>query len=101
MAVTKENITSDIFETAKCSIDFAKIKAGMPSNVKPEDIKKCSAPTLLLAAECDCLFPAKQVIPQAEKTIPHCTTYLLKDRGHMNILTGQEKQIIVDFLLQG
>lgn len=99
MAVSKEYISSDILETAKCSIDFAKIKAGMPSNVKPIDMEKCVAPTLVLAAEKDCLFPAKGVIPQAEKIIPHCTTYLLKSRGHINLLTDIEKKMIVDFLL--
>ena len=99
MAVTKENISADIFETAKCSIDFAKIKVGMPSNVKPNDMKKCTAPVFVLAGEKDCLFPANRVIPQAEKMIPNCAAYLLKLRGHMNILTDAEKKMIVDFLL--
>lgn len=98
MAVTEENITEDIYETAKLSINHAKIKTGMPSNVKPEDMRKCNAPTLIMAGENDCLFPAKGVIAQAEKIIPNCTTYLLEGRGHMNSLTAEEKQMIVDFL---
>ena len=97
MAVTEENIDADIFETAKCSIDNVKIKAGMPSNVLPDDMRKCIAPTLVMAGENDCLFPAKLVIPQAEKIIPNCSTYLLQSRGHMNHLTEIEKQKIVDF----
>jgi pimeloyl-ACP methyl ester carboxylesterase len=99
MAITKENIDIDIFETAKCSIDHAKIKAGMPSNVKGLDLIKCKAPSLVLAGENDCLFPANRVIPRANKYIPHCTTYLLKKRGHINVLTKEEMQMIVDFLL--
>lgn len=98
MACSEENINSDIFETAKCSIDNAKIKAGMPSNVAPKDMRKCLTPTYVLAAENDCLFPAKLVIPQAEKIIPNCTTYLLKNRGHINTLTENEKQSIIEFL---
>lgn len=98
MAVNEENIDSDIYETAKCSIDNVKIKAGMPCNVSPSDIKKCKAPTLIMAGEKDCLFPANLVIPQGKAMIPNCTTYLLKDRGHMNYLTEDEKQKIVDFL---
>lgn len=98
MAVTEENITMDIYETAKYSIDFCKIKAGMPSNVKDEDMQKCTAPTLVMASEKDCLFPAERVIPQAKKIIPNCTTYLLTDRGHMSSLTEKEKQMIIDFL---
>ncbi len=99
MAVTKENIDKDSFETAKCSIDYAKIKVSMPSNVRGADLRKCVAPTLVIAAERDCLFPAKRVIPRANQLIPNCTTYLLKERGHMHILTEEEKQMIVDFLL--
>lgn len=98
MAVTVDNIDADIFETAKCSIDNVKIKAGMPSNVLPDDMKKCVAPTLVMAGENDCLFPAKLVIPQAKKIIPNCITYLLQSRGHMNLLTDKEKQMIVEFL---
>lgn len=98
MAVVEENITDDIYETAKLSIEFLKVKTGMPSNVNAEDMKKCKAPTLIMAAELDCLFPAKQVIPRAERILDNCTTYLLEARGHMHFLTEDEKKIIVDFL---
>ncbi|WP_310601544.1 alpha/beta fold hydrolase [Anaerosporobacter sp.] len=99
MAVTEDNITKDIYDTAKCSIDYAKIKTGMPSNVKSTDMRKCDAPTLVMASEKDCLFPAKMVIPQAENIIPNCTTYLLEGRGHMCALTEEEKWMIIEFLL--
>lgn len=98
MAVSEDNIDSDTFETAKCSIDNAKIKAGMPSDVVEDDMSKCLAPTLILAGEMDCMFPAKRVIPQAEKMIADCTTYLLQGRGHMHRLTETEKQKIIQFL---
>ena len=71
----------------------------MPSNVDAEHMKKCKASTLVMAAEKDCLFPAKQVIPRAKKIIDNCTTYLLESRGHMHFLTDNEKQMIVDFLI--
>lgn len=100
MAVVEENITDDIYETAKLSIDFAKVKTGMPSNVGANVMKKCKAPTLVMAAEKDCLFPAKGVIARAEQIIENCTTYLLQDRGHMSYLTEVEKKMIVDFLKQ-
>lgn len=98
MAVSAENITEDIYETAKLSINYSKVKSGMPSNVAEKDMKNCMTPTLIMAAEKDCLFPAKGVIPRAEKIIKNCTTYLLKDRGHMSSLTKEEKQMIVEFL---
>ncbi|MDF2566783.1 MAG: alpha/beta hydrolase fold [Oscillospiraceae bacterium] len=98
MAITQDNIDSDIFETAKCSIDNVKIKKGMPSNAHPSDMMKCSMPVLVMAGEKDCLFPAKKVIPQAKKIIPNCITYLLCNRGHMNRLTATEEQMIISFL---
>lgn len=80
-------------------IDNVKIKTGMPSNVKADDMSKCLAPTFVLAGENDCLFPVKGVLLQAVKIIPNCTTYLLKNRGHMNKLTAEEKKATSDFLL--
>lgn len=98
MAITEDNIDEDTFETVKCSIDNVRIKSGMPGDVSAGDMRKCSAPTLVMAAEKDCLFPADLVIPRAEAIIPDCTTYLLKDRGHMNYLTAGEQKMIIDFL---
>ena len=98
MAVTEENITEDIYETAKLSINHSKVKTGMPSNVKEKDMQKCKAPTLVMAAEKDCLFPAKGVLPRADRIIKNVKTYLLEGRGHMSHLTDDEKQMIVEFL---
>lgn len=101
MAVSEENVTDDIYETAKLSINHSKVKTGMPSNVSEKDMKKCKAPTLVMAAEKDCLFPAKGVIPRAKRIIENCTTYLVEGRGHMSSLTEEEKQMITEFLRQG
>ena len=98
IALSDENISKDTFETARLSILHTKVKAGMPSDVSGELMKKCTAPTLVMAAEKDCLYPAKRVLPRAKKIIPDCTTYLMKNRGHMNFLTEREKQMIVRFL---
>lgn len=98
MAVSEENITADIYETAKLSIRYAKVKAGMPSDAAESLIKQCKAPVLVMAGEKDCLFPAKGVLARAKKILENVTVYLLKGRGHMNSLTEQEKQMIVDFL---
>ena len=98
MAITEDSITDDIYETAKLSIDYIKVKTGMPSDVDEASMKKCSAPTLVMAAEKDCLFPGEGVIERAKKIIPKCNTYLLEGRGHMNFLTDAEKKMIVAFL---
>ena len=100
LAITEENISDDIFETARLSILYSKVKTGMPSDVDEGLLKKCDAPTLVMAAERDCLFPGKDVIERAKRIIPNCETYLLEGRGHMNTLTKDEKKMIVDFLLK-
>ncbi len=99
MAVTEDNITEDIYVTAKLSIDYSKVKTGMPSDVSESKMKNCMVPTLVLAAENDCLFPGRDVLKRANKIIPDCTTYLLEGRGHMNRLNENEEKMIRDFLL--
>ena len=101
MAVKEENITDDIYETAKLSINYSKIKSGMPSNISKKLIKNYVAPTLVLAAEKDCLFPGKGVLKRSKKIFRNVKTYLLKERGHMSFLTDSEKLMICDFLKGG
>ena len=101
MAVKEENITDDIYETAKLSINYSKIKSGMPSNISKKLIKNYVAPTLVLAAEKDCLFPGKGVLKRTNKIFRNVKTYLLKERGHMSFLTDSEKLMICDFLKGG
>ena len=79
-------------------IENAKIKTAMPSDVSAELMRQCKAPTLVMAAEKDCLFPGPGVIERAKQIIPDCETYLLAGRGHMNFLSDEEKKMIVDFL---
>lgn len=98
MAITEDNITDDIFQTAKLSIDHVRVKTTMPSDVDSKRMKKCMAPALVMGAEKDCLFPGAGVIERAERIIPNCKTYLLSGRGHMHFLTDDEKEMIVDFL---
>ena len=100
MAIEKANIAQDILITARCSIDNVKIKSTMPQNEKAKSLSKYHNPVLVMAAEKDCLFPAKQVLPQVRKVWKQSITYLLKDRGHINELTDVEKKMIVEFLLE-
>ncbi len=98
MAMSEDDVDDTTYETVKCSIDNAKIKMSMPSNVRERDMKKCLAPTLVMAAENDCLFPAKLVIPRAQKIISNCITYLIQKRGHLHTLTEEEKEMMIEFL---
>ena len=98
MAISEDNITDDIFQTAKLSIDHVRVKTAMSSDVDENRMKKCTAPALVMGAEKDCLFPGAEVIERAERIIPNCKTYLLRGRGHMHFLTDDEKEMIVEFL---
>ncbi|MCI7300882.1 MAG: alpha/beta hydrolase [Clostridiales Family XIII bacterium] len=99
MAVTRENISDDILATARCSIDNAKIKTGMPKDESEEHLKRFKNPVLIMAAEKNCLFPGNQVIRQAKKVWKQCQTYLLAGRGHIHELIDEEKNQILKFLL--
>lgn len=100
MALTASNITEDFLETARCSIDNVKIKAVMPKNESCENLCKYQNPVLVMAAEKDCLFPAKSVLLKVQKVWKQSKRYLLKDRGHINDLTDEEKKMIIDFLIK-
>ncbi len=100
MAITEDNITDEIIETAKLSIDHAKIKTAMPTNVSATKMACCKAPALVMAAEKDCLFPGEGVLERAEKIIPNCETYLIRGRGHMHFLNDAEKKRIAQYLLE-
>lgn len=98
MAVRKENISKDILETAKCSIDNAKIKSIMPQNERTGALQKYKNPVLVMAAEKDCLFPAKGVLRRAKAVWRQSRCYLLRDRGHIHALTEKEKKMIIRVL---
>lgn len=98
MSITEDVLDSDTLDVLKNSFEHVKTKIGMPSNVNRKLIKNCTAPTLVMASEYDCLFPAKKVLRRAKKIIPNCSIYELKGRGHMHLLSDYEKKMIIEFL---
>ncbi|WP_028546447.1 alpha/beta fold hydrolase [Paenibacillus taiwanensis] len=97
MAIKEEIIDKDTLDMVKDSFDHVKTKVGMPSNVSEQLMQQCKAPTLIMAGEKDCLFPAKKVLQRAKRIIPNHTTHLLEGCGHMHRMTEREKNMIVDF----
>jgi len=98
MALKEEILDKDTLDMLKDSLDHVKTKVGMPSNVNERLMQQCKAPTLIMAGEKDCLFPAKKVLPRAKRIIPNSTTHMLKGCGHMHMMPKREKKMIVDFL---
>lgn len=84
--------------TAKCFggiIDHARIKSIMSPNERTKELQKYKNPVLVMAAQMDCLFPAKGILCRAKKVWPQGRCYLLRNRGHINELTEKEKQLII------
>lgn len=69
-----------------------KIKSVMPQNENAEQLRKYKNPVLVMVEQKDCLFPAKNVIPQVKSVWQQSVQYLLKDRGHINNLISYEKR---------
>ena len=98
MALQEEVLDEDTIEILKDSFDHVKIKAAMPTNIEKKRLSNYCSPTLIIASEKDCLFPARKVLYRARKIISDCQTVELKASGHMHILPQTEKKRIVEFL---
>lgn len=98
MALHESVLDKDTLDIVRDSFDNVKTKVGMPTNVQPQRLSAYTSPTLVIAGEKDCLFPAKKVLPKAKEIIQNCKTYMLRDSGHMHILQEQERGMIIDFL---
>lgn len=77
-----------------------KINSIMPQNESSKNLCKYQNPVLVMTAEKDCLFPAKDVLAKAGKVWTQSERYLLKDRDHINELTDEEKKMIIGFLIE-
>lgn len=86
MALYEEVLDGDTLDIVKDSFDNVKTKVGMPTNIEAKKLSDYHAPTLVIASEKDCLFPAKKVLARAKQIIPSCSVYELKGSGHMHVL---------------
>jgi pimeloyl-ACP methyl ester carboxylesterase len=98
MAIEEKNIDVATYEMVKSTFEFAKVKVGMPSNVKMDILKKCNAPILLIASENDCIFPGKKVIEKAEKIFFDLRSHLLINQGHLCALPVDVMNMIIKFI---
>jgi pimeloyl-ACP methyl ester carboxylesterase len=98
MALREDVLYEDTLDIIKDSFDNVKTKIGMPTNVEMKKLSAYNSPTLVIAAENDCLFPAKKVLPRANQMISNCSVHEIKDSGHMHILPQNVREMIIDFL---
>lgn len=102
LAIDEKEIDESSFEMVRLSFENVCVKAGMPSNVKIEDMKNYRSPTLLIAGKKDIMFPGEKVIARAKQLIPNLNHYLMEDSGHLSIISSDKhKHILImieDFL---
>jgi len=98
MALDKSILDADTLDTVKDSFDNVKTKVGMPTNIPEKKLSGYSAPTLVIASEKDCLFPAEKVLSKAKRIFANCSTYELNGSGHIHVLPQHIKEVIIDFL---
>ena len=99
MALHREVIDEDTLDILRDSFENVKTKVGMPSNVDAKRMAGFHAPSLVIAGDRDCMFPASRVLPRARQILANCQTIELKGSGHMHILPEDVKRTIVEFLL--
>lgn len=93
LAIHEDALDEDTLDIIQDSFDHVRTKVGMPTNVDPKKLVNYTSPTLVIAGEKDCMFPAKKVLPKAKEMISDCETIMLKDTGHLHILPHTEKSI--------
>ncbi len=98
MSLWENVLDEDTLNILKDSFDNVKTKIGMPTNVEAKKLQRYHAPTLVIAGEKDCLFPAARVLYRAKQIIPNCQTVELKESGHMHVLPQREINRIIDFI---
>jgi pimeloyl-ACP methyl ester carboxylesterase len=92
-----EVLDKDTIDILKNSFDNVKIKSAMPTNIEKKRIGNDCSPTLIIASEKDCLFPARKVLHRAKQIFSNCQMMELKERGHMHILSQTEKNKLLSF----
>ena len=96
----ESSITEEMTETARVSLDCAKLRSLMPRNESARSMRQYQNPVLVMAAEKDNLFPGEEVLRRAKEVWPQSYRYLLRDRGHIHTMTDEEKSMIITFLLR-
>ncbi|MDY7221182.1 alpha/beta fold hydrolase [Halalkalibacterium halodurans] len=102
MATLNESIDHETLQMIRTTFHHVKVNPNMPTNVKANEIRNYTSPTLLFAGENDVLFPGEKVIKRAKDIIPNVEAHLLRKCGHLYFSSEERmkyiKQIVNDFL---
>ena len=98
MAIEEKHIDDATYEMVKYTFEHVAVKAGMPSNVSAEDLRNYTAPTFLIPAENDHLFPGEKVVESAKKMISNLKIHMLEDLGHLCMIPDDVMDMIEQFI---
>jgi len=100
MALDEKNIDENDIEMLKYSTEHVKTSpfSIFPSIAKTRDLRKFTAPTFIIVAEKDRMFPSNKILTKAKKTIPNLKTHILKGQGQKFNLFNDAIIMIKEFL---
>ena len=79
-----DDVDEDTLEMVEAVFKHVKVKSEMPRNATREELTQFTAPTLVIAAENDVLFPGSALIERAKNIFPNLVqTEMLSDTPHM------------------
>ena len=86
-----DHLDDDLVEMSLLTISNLKVASRMPHPMKTKELLEFKAPTLVIAAENDILFPGESVINRAKEIIPNLiNTELLCDKPHAFYTASKE-----------
>jgi len=100
MAIEEKRIDEADIEMLKYSLDHVGMNTRFPSIVKANDLQRFNAPTLIIVAEHDRMFPSKKILAKAKKMIPNLKTHILKGQGQMFALSDIDTDMIARFIAE-
>ena len=97
--VGDEEIDLETVRMIKTIFNHVKVNAEMPENIKAGDIEDYRAPSLVIAAENDVLFPGEKVLNRAQDIFAGpLETCLLEGAPHFCFLNEDHAKQIVDLI---
>jgi pimeloyl-ACP methyl ester carboxylesterase len=99
MAGDGKNIDNATLEMFKYSYEHVAINNNVKSTIfKAENLRRYTAPTLVMVAEHDRMFPGDKTLAKAGEVIPNLKTHLLKGQGQIFVLSDDDIAMIKEFL---
>jgi pimeloyl-ACP methyl ester carboxylesterase len=99
IAGDEKNIDDATLEMFKYSYEHVVINNNVKSTIfKAEDLRRYTAPTLVMVAEYDRVFPGDKTLVKAGEVILNLKTHILKGQGQMFVLSDDDIAMIKEFL---